>query len=517
MQLSEAAVLRRADACCFPTADCAFCLVAGGLGERLGYSGIKVSLPVEVTTKRTYLEVYAQHILGLQAASNALAGGEPKAIPLAIMTSDDTHARTEALLAANDNFGFAPGQVVLMKQEKVPSLMDNAARIALGEDGFSMQTKPHGHGDVHSLLHSTGLAQKWAEEGRRYVVFFQDTNALAFLVTLATIGVSANRGFQVNSVTVPRKAKDAMGAIARLVRSDGSAITCNVEYNQLEPLLLASGHAEGDANDASGFSPFPGNINQLVLSISEYAAVLKATGGAMPEFVNPKYADAEKTKFKKPTRLECMMQDYPKLLEPTAKVGFTTFAEWTFCPVKNATADAQKIAGKGVPMRCASEGEMTYYSLGQRIMQAAGCAVPDSGTLEVTGLTLPHPPHIVLYPSFMSTWQGALQRLSGGPAIEVAPGSTLVLDGPDISIQSLKLNGSLTIRAVPGAVVCVKDAVVANAGHELQPLEEDSTAPESLKIRGFDIAPTEEAVIVASAPGTFTVSGAVSTGVTTLS
>jgi UDP-sugar pyrophosphorylase len=28
----------------------------------------------------------------------------------------------------------------------------------------------------------------------------------------------------------------------------------------------------------------------------------------VPEFVNPKYADAAKTKFKSPTRLECMMQ-----------------------------------------------------------------------------------------------------------------------------------------------------------------------------------------------------------------
>lgn len=34
----------------------------------------------------------------------------------------------------------------------------------------------------------------------------------------------------------------------------------------------------------------------------------------MGEFVNPKYADAGRTVFKKPTRLECMMQDYPKVI-----------------------------------------------------------------------------------------------------------------------------------------------------------------------------------------------------------
>lgn len=37
----------------------------------------------------------------------------------------------------------------------------------------------------------------------------------------------------------------------------------NVEYNQLDPLLRATGHADGDVNDASGYSPYPGNINQV--------------------------------------------------------------------------------------------------------------------------------------------------------------------------------------------------------------------------------------------------------------
>ena len=37
----------------------------------------------------------------------------------------------------------------------------------------------------------------------------------------------------------------------------------NVEYNQLDPLLRATTFVEGDVNDDSGFSPFPGNLNQV--------------------------------------------------------------------------------------------------------------------------------------------------------------------------------------------------------------------------------------------------------------
>lgn len=38
----------------------------------------------------------------------------------------------------------------------------------------------------------------------------------------------------------------------------------NVEYNQLDPLLRATGYPDGDANSETGYSPFPGNINQVI-------------------------------------------------------------------------------------------------------------------------------------------------------------------------------------------------------------------------------------------------------------
>lgn len=41
----------------------------------------------------------------------------------------------------------------------------------------------------------------------------------------------------------------------------------NVEYNQLDPLLKATGHPEGDANCETGYSPYPGNINQVIVKL----------------------------------------------------------------------------------------------------------------------------------------------------------------------------------------------------------------------------------------------------------
>lgn len=49
----------------------------------------------------------------------------------------------------------------------------------------------------------------------------------------------------------------------------------NVEYNQLDPLLRATGHSDGDVNDPeTGFSPYPGNINQVFFFHCNYFFLL---------------------------------------------------------------------------------------------------------------------------------------------------------------------------------------------------------------------------------------------------
>lgn len=146
------------------------------------------------------------------------------------------------------------------------------------------------------------------QAGVRWVYFFQDTNAPAFKILPACLGVSKKIPLEVNSVCVPRKAGESIGGIMKLTAEDGRSMTVNVEYNQIDALLKATVEPRGDINGENGFSAYPGSINQLIFAMEPYAAKLKESGGGMPEFVNPKYTDSTKTAFKAPTRLECMMQ-----------------------------------------------------------------------------------------------------------------------------------------------------------------------------------------------------------------
>lgn len=483
----------------------AYVLVAGGLGERLGYSGIKVALPAESASGTCFLKLYVECILALQAKAKAKFPG--RQLPLVIMTSDDTHTRTQALLEANSNFGAAEGQIRLLKQEKVACLSDNDAHLALlPSDCYAVQTKPHGHGDVHMLLHSSGVAEEWAAAGLKWVSFFQDTNGQVFRALPAALGVSATRDFDVNSLAVPRKAKEAIGAITRLKFKDGREITMNVEYNQLDPLLRATVSPDGDVNDpATGYSPFPGNINQIVLKLSTYVAELNRHGGVIGEFINPKYADSSRTAFKSSTRLECMMQDFPKTLPDGSKVGFTVLNQvWAaYSPVKNSPADAAAKAASGNPSHSATTGELDIYETNCRMLRMVGVSVdepdPTVAFNGISGLRLW--PRVTWSPLFAATFDDLESKING-PEVHIGQDTALVIAAPSARIENLDLKkGALVIEAPAGVAVNVSGVVIENAGWEWQALNPDEGAAEEEYIRGFRVVKKETREIKAEEGG----------------
>ncbi|CAI5524766.1 unnamed protein product, partial [Closterium sp. Naga37s-1] len=515
----------------------AFVLVAGGLGERLEYSGIKVVLPAESTTEHCFLQHYIESILVLQHASNGLTPDEPpRRIPLAIMTSDDTHARTQALLSTHGYFGMHPAQLTLLKQEKVACVADNDAHLALDpRDPFLIQTKPHGHGDVHMLLHQSGLLPSWRAAGVEWVLFFQDTNGLLFKVVPSSLGVSALRQLDVNSLAVPRKAKEAIGGIASLTHSDGRSMVVNVEYNQLDPLLRACGHDDGDANDpTTGFSPFPGNINQLVLRLDPYIEELAKTHGVIGEFVNPKYTDASRTAFKASTRLECMMQDFPQAIHPSRSVGFTEADVWlAYSPVKNNLSDAIAKLAAGTPPHSATSAELHLYRANCLILRHLGVHVAGPKTTVIAGQEVEIWPRVVWFPLWAPTLAALRSRFPHPDQVRISEDSTLVieveggLDGGrgegdevgwegqageieggavgeagrgeregegegqqegQVEVHSLQLDGAMWVRAGRGVTLVLEGLQVSNRGWPIVQVDpEDPEIPEWIRIRGFKI------------------------------
>lgn len=85
------------------------------------------------------------------------------------------------------------------------------------------------------------------------MIFFQDTNGLSMHGYSLLLGVAEKFGFDYCSMTIVRRPGEKVGGICRLVNERGEALTCNVEYNQLEGVLKSSTGA-GDVANAEGNS-----------------------------------------------------------------------------------------------------------------------------------------------------------------------------------------------------------------------------------------------------------------------
>jgi hypothetical protein len=476
------------------------------------------------------------------------------------MTSADTNLGTIALLRKNNYFGMNRNDITIVQQgQGVIAAVDDRGRMIseVKNTGhwFKVQTKPHGHGDIHHLLFVHGVAKKWKEEkGIKWITMFQDTNGLAFHTLPLTLGLI------MNSLTVPRKAKQAVGGIVKLqnqttgefryvlltrygvdrqravlgekkfhhITSESKIIcwrtvfehsssvsffsffvsflclrrltkfsflvdlssrnrTINVEYNQLDPLLRVSGFPDGDVNDEkTGYSPFPGNINQLLFELDSYVTVIERTKGIMPEFVNPKYADETKTTFKKPTRLECMMQDFPIVLnsEESQKVGFTSIAaNMCFSPVKNATEDGVKLQKAGLQPGTAATGEADQYASYRLMMQSIGCNVETAKTERYHDIAITPGPAVILKPDFVCCPAELKARFPNPEKIHISARSTLFVRGSGVVIESLILDGALIIDYKKGEKVTVKDKVITNQGWVR--VRDERSSDEVIRMRGY--------------------------------
>lgn len=289
-----------------------------------------------------------------------------------------------------------------------------------------------------------------------------------------------------------------------------------MEYNQLDPLLKSQG--TGDIPDpATGFSPYPGNANNLVIELDSYIKTLQGEDqGVVTEFVNPKYKDPQtRTSFIKPTRLECMMQDFPKLLQKEiggkAKVGFTLFERWlTFSPAKNSLSSGQASVKKGsIAPGTLSSAESDLYSVNARKLRIScpSAALDHTASVSLSGIPVTAGPRIIVKPSVAMTRNDWDELLAESSSISISPRSTIVVDGNVKEIKNLSVDGSLIVRVNhPDASVSIDGVVVQNEGWEFVEIDPNNEAlPEHIRIRGYDIVRHETQEFVIDEAGEFVI------------
>lgn len=212
-----------------------------------------------------------------------------------------------------------------------------------------------------------------------------------------------------------------------------------------------------------------------------------------------------------PTRLECMMQDYPKLLTGSnaSRVSFTQYEKWTsFSAVKNAISDAVAKQKAGNAPESGSSGEADVYYWFYNVLKQAGVQFTPLQQHTYAGVEINEPPHIVLTPKFGVSHQLIKDKFVSASDVHITSDSTLIIDGANVTVKSLKLSGALTIEAVDDAIVTVEDLSVHNDGWHFNELssEQIDTVEQKYAVRGYTLSKSPAEQYVFAQPGTYVLS-----------
>lgn len=216
----------------------------------------------------------------------------------------------------------------------------------------------------------------------------------------------------------------------------------------------------------------------------------------MPEFVNPKYADKEKTVFKKPTRLECMMQEYPKVLPRGAKVGFTTAEAWMcYSPAKNAASEAAALIRNGVPAGCASQAEADQFYYAAELLRQLGAAVDQEGKSWYLDIPVSLGPKIVFDPTFAVFPCEVKAHFKNPGDIRIRSRSSLVLAGESVFVEKMDLDGALKVVAKRNQKVTINAGYINNLGFETNYSTATKETNEIEAMRGYKFEKKEQEVV----------------------
>lgn len=150
-----------------------------------------------------------------------------------------------------------------------------------------------------------------------------------------------------------------------------------------------------------------------------------------------------------------------------------------------------------------SSAESDKYIQNQRKLKFAGVDVPvteEKDLVSISGIPVTPGPRIILCPGFAITQQEVVEKMEGG---KITQRSTLVLEGEDLKVKNLDLDGALIIRTGHDCNVTVDGLVVRNKGFELEEVPEGSDVPEEVAIRGYTMKKEEVMEIIINEPGKY--------------
>lgn len=202
------------------TGECGCLLIAGGQGTRLDFPGPKGTFPVTRFRHKTLFQVFSEKISAASKQAN-------RSLPLAIMTSPNTHDATLKHFHDHNNFGLKSDQLFFFVQTTLPFL-DESGNLFL-ECKHLVAAGPDGNGSIFQCFVKAGLWDQWNSCGIKYLTSVLIDNPLADPYDAELIGFHAGTKGDVSIKCTQRVSEDEKVGI--IVEKDHKVQV--VEYSEM--------------------------------------------------------------------------------------------------------------------------------------------------------------------------------------------------------------------------------------------------------------------------------------------
>eukprot|EP01062_Namystynia_karyoxenos_P009692 TRINITY_DN13426_c0_g1_i2.p1 TRINITY_DN13426_c0_g1~~TRINITY_DN13426_c0_g1_i2.p1 ORF type:complete len:488 (+),score=166.61 TRINITY_DN13426_c0_g1_i2:84-1547(+) len=225
---------------------CAACVLAGGLGTRLGYSFPKGMLgdttigPEFLPSGKSLFQIQAERIKRVQQMAQRRSGADAEpTVWWLVMTVEHTHDVIVKFFERHNFFGLRSDQVFFFQQGVMPCLGEDG-RMLLESEG-RIATSPDGNAGIYPALRRSGVLDKLRERGVQWVQAYSVDNVLVRVADPVWYGYCQESGADVVAKSIPKRSwQEAVGVLC--IRDGKPGV---IEYSEI-------GDARAQETDASG-------------------------------------------------------------------------------------------------------------------------------------------------------------------------------------------------------------------------------------------------------------------------
>ncbi len=298
----------------------AACLLAGGMGTRLGSDDPKGMYNIGLTKEVFIFQRIIENLLDVVKATDSW-------IHLFIMTSEKNHDKTVKFLTEKNFFGYKADRVTFFKQDMAPA-SDYEGKVYMEGKG-RISTSPNGNAGWFSSMIKAGLDKTLHEEGIEWVNIFAVDNVLQRICDPCFVGATIEKKAEVGAKVVKKNAPDE--GVGVMCLEDGRPSI--VEYYELTQEMM-------DAKDAAGEPAY--NYGVILNYLFNVPALERIAKNELPLHVVEKkipYMNENCELVKPETPNGCKFEQLvlDMIHELDSCVPYEVVREHEFAPIKNKT------------------------------------------------------------------------------------------------------------------------------------------------------------------------------------